>query len=1270
MRNIFLAMALLMAGVSVTAQEVKADFEAQEARNVYFSDDFERGLSQWTVESTNAERTWYTLFSEAGYKEINPWSGSRLYCYGSKNSASRETILTQIDVLPQSYVDFWAAVALDEEHSAQLMAIAGSDTLTLADLRETLTNDSAYVAKEYRRFHVSLADLAGQTVQLGFRYEGAAGTAYSVSVEDVEVYQQNIPGLTVKVFLGEQVHFRNLSSVDDAATYAWEFPGGTPSASSEADPVVIYAEPGTYAVRLTTTKGKQSDTKVVEGYVTASYNVPIAQASPAFEGGYNTFTACRLFVAPGEQFTIRDASLGHPTAWKWQLVQAGDTVFTSREQHLTTHIDTVQQKTSSIQYTYVLTASNPAGEHRQEYKTDLLVDGTQLVWNVNSAEKPDRPSGYYVDASNHDLGFIGSNDAGITAWAERFNAPAQPACINRMGLVFPDITTGERFRVTVGIYTVGTDGKPDHELFSRSLTTLTRTAPTSVWSSTNTKWTNIDMSSEPVFIDEPFFVVVSGIPEYKGGKNTVQLAAVPHATEEQGTAYALQDGRWRRFGRYSLACIPSVSYLKGNVEAALDNSFRADFETAEGGALIYEGEQVCFRNLSRGLNLTYAWEFPGGQPETSGEENPVVTYSAPGRYDAQLTVSDGSRTDSYTLRGAVVVTEVPVEADFAAQEAQRLLFREDFEDQTLGQWTVTGLAPGTSGSWRTLFADAPYKLIEPATTQRLFVQGFKDRASNETILSQMLDIPASAEASFYTSLALEDGYVGRFIAVTDEGDTLTLADLNQWRDMQVDYVKSGWYLVTVSLAQLSERYARLGFIFQGEGSSSSRISIEDFRLYQTGDDLPASALRGEQVHFRNRSIGRGELSYQWTFEGGEPSTSQEANPVVVYHDLGTFPVTLTVTDSEGRQHTKMLDGYVSVTPKTPTARVAFPADVYYTRSAGNIFVPQGKPFTMTDSSTDYPTEWAWTVKAADGEVVKTGSEESITLQFDTLLTGSSSAFYSYALTARNAGGETTYTSGSQEIRVGGSSPIWNIARQEKPTAVSVNRFSEDEPAQGYLGGANTEGVTAWAERFVAPLDTAVISNIFIQFGKAKVYARGTRITVSIHRVAPDGSPGEVLDYTELDKGAADLTESLRSLSTAWTKFAYDEKYPVLILPEPYFVVIEGIKPYVEGSNEVAIASFVREAKDDRNTTWMLQDGVWKPAPRAMSLYVSPWLSYADKDVKPAIALSVPRLAGHAATTSSEAAYDLAGRRIADGARARGIVIQRHADGTVTKHLAR
>lgn len=76
------------------------------------------------------------------------------------------------------------------------------------------------------------------------------------------------------------------------------------------------------------------------------------------------------------------------------------------------------------------------------------------------------------------------------------------------------------------------------------------------------------------------------------------------------------------------------------------------------------------------------------------------------------------------------------------------------------------------------------------------------------------------------------------------------------------------------------------------------------------------------VIFSDETVGNA-VSYSWVLEGATPSTSVVPNPLVVYETPGTYPVSLTVTNSGGSTTTTK-NGYMTV--KT-TAEAEFSLDI-------------------------------------------------------------------------------------------------------------------------------------------------------------------------------------------------------------------------------------------------------------------------------------------------------------------------------------------------------
>lgn len=75
--------------------------------------------------------------------------------------------------------------------------------------------------------------------------------------------------------------------------------------------------------------------------------------------------------------------------------------------------------------------------------------------------------------------------------------------------------------------------------------------------------------------------------------------------------------------------------------------------------------------------------------------------------------------------------------------------------------------------------------------------------------------------------------------------------------------------------------------------------------------------QGQSVNFTDQSVGN-PTSWQWTFQGGTPYTSDVQNPSnIVYNNPGLYDVTLTVSDGS-TSNTKIKHGYIYVNQSLPS----------------------------------------------------------------------------------------------------------------------------------------------------------------------------------------------------------------------------------------------------------------------------------------------------------------------------------------------------------------
>ncbi len=73
---------------------------------------------------------------------------------------------------------------------------------------------------------------------------------------------------------------------------------------------------------------------------------------------------------------------------------------------------------------------------------------------------------------------------------------------------------------------------------------------------------------------------------------------------------------------------------------------------------ICAGNQVQFTDLSVGAT-SWEWTFEGGEPETSNEQNPIITYYYAGAYDVTLVASNSEQSQSHTVGDFILVLDQP-----------------------------------------------------------------------------------------------------------------------------------------------------------------------------------------------------------------------------------------------------------------------------------------------------------------------------------------------------------------------------------------------------------------------------------------------------------------------------------------------------------------------------------------------------------------------------------------------------------------------------------
>ena len=68
---------------------------------------------------------------------------------------------------------------------------------------------------------------------------------------------------------------------------------------------------------------------------------------------------------------------------------------------------------------------------------------------------------------------------------------------------------------------------------------------------------------------------------------------------------------------------------------------------------------VNYSDLSTGNVSAWSWSFPGGTPNSSTDQNPVISYNTSGTYDVTLVATNSSGGTTVTQSSFIVVEDVP-----------------------------------------------------------------------------------------------------------------------------------------------------------------------------------------------------------------------------------------------------------------------------------------------------------------------------------------------------------------------------------------------------------------------------------------------------------------------------------------------------------------------------------------------------------------------------------------------------------------------------------
>ena len=707
------------------------------------------------------------------------------------------------------------------------------------------------------------------------------------------------------------VEFTSQAS-ENTTDWMWDFPGGNPSSSTDPNPTVTYDAAGVYDVTLTVSNAAGSSTQTEAGLVVVG-DVPSAGFTSLVSGALVTFT---------NNTTDADSYL-------WDFGD-GDTSTDANPSHT---------YGADGDYTVTLTATNACGSVTVTEMLTILTP-PMAGFSVKNNE----------GCAPLDVEFTNESSENTTDWFWEFpgGTPATSTDPN------PIITYN-----TAGVYDV------------------TLTASNAAGSSS---------------VTTPGIVVVDDVPMVDF-TTTINLLDVDFANASSNADSYLWDFG---DGETSTESDPSHSYATDGeyiVTLTATNSCGSvefvdtlNLATPPLAGFLADQTEGCvpftvmFMDQSSENVTGWEWSFPGGDPATSTDPNPIVTYNAAGVYDVTLVVSNAAGSNELTQMGFVVVGDVPaagftsmvtdLTVDLTNMSTDADSYLWDFGDGETstesdpshtytedGAYLVSLTATNECGSVTVneeimivtppvagFTADqtdgcAPFTVMftdqssENVTNWEWSFPGGDPSSSTDPnpvvtyntagmydvtlIVSNAAGMSESTQTSY---IVVGDVPVAGFNSAVDGAgvdftNTSTDADSYLWdfgdgetsteSDPSHTYVEDGPY--TVSLTATNEcgsvTVTDVVIIF-------ADAPVAFFTANQTDGCVPFT------VNFENLSSENSE-SFEWSFPGGDPSSSTDENPIVTYNSPGTYSVTLTAFNINGSDEVTFTD-YITV-GDVPTA---------------------------------------------------------------------------------------------------------------------------------------------------------------------------------------------------------------------------------------------------------------------------------------------------------------------------------------------------------------
>jgi len=553
------------------------------------------------------------------------------------------------------------------------------------------------------------------TVGDGTSTDDEIKTAY-INVEGISA---DFTGNPTTLLIGNSVSFTDISTCDPLS-WNWSFPGGTPSTSTDQNPVITYNTGGTYSVTLVVDNGIGNDTEIKTDYITVSScsycDIYYSNTSDDYiskvvfntidnssaSTNYSDFTAISTDATQDNTYTISvDVTVNgswtqHCLAWfDWN----GNCDFDDAGEVF----DLGQTPGTSGTHTLSVDVTIPA---------DANLGSTRMRVAENyNADPTSCQNGSYGEAEDYTINIL---EGGVVDPPVADFTADQTTILEGESVTFSDLSTNTpdtwAWTFTGGSPALSTQQNPVVIYAIAGTYNVSLTASNEAGSDNETKTAYITVNVAPPVADftasattifegetVDFTDLSSNDPtswswSFTGGTPATSTLQNPQITYATAGSYNVSLTATNAGGSDTET---KTAYITVTVLPPVAD-FSADITT------IQVGESVTFSDLSTNTPTSWSWSFEGGTPATSTLQNPVIAYATAGTYDVTLIATNGGGSDTETKTGYITVTNIPPVADFTASsttifEGETVDFTDlTTNDPTSWSWSFTGGTPSTS----------------------------------------------------------------------------------------------------------------------------------------------------------------------------------------------------------------------------------------------------------------------------------------------------------------------------------------------------------------------------------------------------------------------------------------------------------------------------------------------------------------------------------------------------------------------------------------------